>query len=111
MGSKKKPHNWPAELCFGISVLSAVAYMILLPPQPPGGWSNSVGHGFFLVVGAAYVGSLVYLLPSIVAFKRIMEARWAIFGVNLVLGWTLIVWLVCLVWSYSGPNQQMTKID
>ncbi len=41
--------------------------------------------------------------PATVAFQRKVEARWAIFIVN-ILSWpTGIVWLICLVWAFSSP--------
>lgn len=53
----------------------------------------------------------VYFLPSILAKKE--SPQWAIFFVNLFLGWTLLGWLVALIWglSYSDTPRQKTIIN
>ena len=38
-------------------------------------------------------------LPTIVAYKNGKRNRFAIFLVNVLLGWTGIFWVVALVWS------------
>jgi len=44
-------------------------------------------------------GFVFYFLPSIVAFARSKRDRLSIFLLNLFLGWTLIGWIVALVWA------------
>jgi len=39
----------------------------------------------------------VYFLPSIVGFEK--RNRNAIFILNLLLGWTVIGWIIALVWA------------
>jgi hypothetical protein len=48
------------------------------------------------------VGSLIYFLPSIIALCRGHLSTFAIFLLNLLLGWTLIGWIVAFIWSCSG---------
>jgi hypothetical protein len=48
------------------------------------------------------VGSLIYFLPSIIALLRGHLSTFAIFLLNLLLGWTLIGWIIALIWSCSG---------
>lgn len=54
------------------------------------------------------IGALVplaiagYLLPTIIAFRRRHVYAWAVFGINLIFGFTGLVWLAMLVWSASG---------
>ncbi|WLG64855.1 superinfection immunity protein [Pseudomonas sp. FP1762] len=43
-----------------------------------------------------------YFLPSFNAFSRKHPDRWPIFMLDLFLGWTLIGWVVSLVWSVSS---------
>lgn len=49
----------------------------------------------------------IYLLPALIAVKRDHHYRIAIFALNLLLGWSGIVWIICLVWSlsYAGPRR------
>jgi hypothetical protein len=43
--------------------------------------------------------TLFYFLPTIVAFARSKRDLLSIFLLNLFLGWTLIGWIVALVWA------------
>jgi hypothetical protein len=44
-------------------------------------------------------GFIFYFLPSIVALARSKRNTLSIFLLNLFLGWTLIGWVVALVWA------------
>ncbi len=41
----------------------------------------------------------IYFLPTIIAYSRNKDNRVAILLVNFLAGWTMIGWLVALVWS------------
>jgi ABC-type sugar transport system permease subunit len=43
--------------------------------------------------------SLFYFLPFAIAFNRKRVNSGAIFALNLFLGWSLIGWVVALVWA------------
>lgn len=43
--------------------------------------------------------TVMYFLPSIVALARSKRDLLAIFLLNLFLGWTVIGWVVALVWA------------
>ena len=40
-----------------------------------------------------------YFLPTIIAFARKKDNAGGVFALNFFLGWTLIGWVVCLIWS------------
>lgn len=40
-----------------------------------------------------------YFLPSFIAFLRQHKNRMAIFLLNLFLGWSVLAWVISLVWS------------
>ncbi|MCX5667381.1 MAG: superinfection immunity protein [Candidatus Omnitrophica bacterium] len=42
-----------------------------------------------------------YFLPTLVAFLKQHKNKLAIFLLNLLLGWTVLGWVVSLVWSVS----------
>lgn len=44
----------------------------------------------------------MYFLPTIVAGVRGHQSMAAIVVLNLLLGWTMIGWLVALIWSLSA---------
>ncbi len=41
----------------------------------------------------------IYFLPTLIAFLRQHKNKLAIFLLNLLLGWTVLGWVVSLVWS------------
>lgn len=43
----------------------------------------------------------IYFLPTIVATIKEKKNSTAIFILNLLVGWTLIGWVVALVWSFT----------
>ncbi len=63
------------------------------------------------------VGVVVYFIPSIIALLRMKKNLLAIIALNFFLGWSLIGWVVSLVWSLSSDskpqkiivNQQVPK--
>ena len=59
------------------------------------------GGGIALVVALA-----AYLAPSVVGFARHHHNRWAIFALNLLLGWTVLGWIGALVWALTRPSPQ-----
>jgi hypothetical protein len=49
-----------------------------------------------MVIGVVFV---TYFLPAIIAGLRRHQAQYQIFFLNLLLGWTLIGWVVAFLWS------------
>ena len=47
-----------------------------------------------------------YLLPSIVAFCRHHQNSPAILILNLLLGWTIIGWIIALVWAFTKVEKE-----
>jgi hypothetical protein len=45
---------------------------------------------------------LIYFLPTVIALARGHLSALAIFFLNLFLGWTMLGWLIALVWSCTG---------
>ena len=45
---------------------------------------------------------IVYLLPSFVAYARKVPSKHAILALNIFLGWTLIGWVISLVWALKN---------
>lgn len=52
------------------------------------------------------VGFFFYFLPALVASNRKNPNTTAIFVLNLLLGWSLIGWVVALVWAFSGESRK-----
>jgi len=55
------------------------------------------------------IGGLIYFIPAMIASGRNHPAITGITLLNLFLGWTVIIWIVCFIWAYSSPNIQTEK--
>lgn len=53
----------------------------------------------------------LYFVPGIVALARSHHNATAIVALNLLLGWTLIGWVVALVWSFTAIAQPASAGD
>jgi Superinfection immunity protein len=47
----------------------------------------------------------LHFLPTIIAVARRHRSRLAIFLVNFFLGWTVIGWIVALIWACTGNTE------
>jgi len=45
-----------------------------------------------------------YFLPTIIAFIRNQTNKISILVLNLLLGWTLLGWVVAMVWAFKKPE-------
>jgi hypothetical protein len=53
------------------------------------------------------VTALIYFLPTIIALARGHHNGFAIFLTNLLLGWTLIGWVIALIWSVTASERRV----
>jgi hypothetical protein len=60
--------------------------------------------GLNVIVWALAVLTLGYLLPFAIAFSRGHKDTFAILFVDLFLGWSVIGWVVALVWSVKSKR-------
>ncbi len=54
------------------------------------------------------LAALVYFLPTVIALARGHHNGFAIFLTNLLLGWTMIGWLVALIWSVTAVARRVS---
>ena len=52
-----------------------------------------------------------YFLPAIIGGARHKRNATAIFALNLLLGWTVIGWIIALIWSvaYEDPKESQVR--
>lgn len=62
----------------------------------------------FLVI---FIIGFLYFLPFIVATNKSHNQTGAILVLNILLGWTLIGWVIALVWACSNDNNAPTIIE
>jgi hypothetical protein len=55
------------------------------------------------------LAGIFYLLPAIIAGFRGHASAWGIFALNLLLGWSGIVWIVALIWALSNKGQAVQQ--
>ena len=48
---------------------------------------------------------VTYMLPTLIAYARDVSERQTIVVVNLAFGWTLIGWIVTLIWAAHAPPE------
>jgi len=54
-------------------------------------------------------GFVMYFLPSIIAFARSKRDTSAIVLLNFFLGWTLIGWVIALVWAAKNDVPMVVR--
>jgi hypothetical protein len=68
--------------------------------QPP----NDIALLISLSIGFLLAG-IIYIIPSIVAFRRNHPNRWIILVINLAFGGTIIGWGIALVWAMRAAHR------
>jgi hypothetical protein len=58
-----------------------------------------LGLPLLLLILIGAIAFIIHFLPAFVAGTRRVQNFWWIFLVNLFLGWTLIGWVIALVWA------------
>ncbi len=53
----------------------------------------------------------IYFIPSFVASARRHHNSTAIFMLNLLLGWTLVGWVISIVWASTAVERQADKAE
>ncbi len=56
------------------------------------------------------LAAVAYLLPTIIAAKSRKRNAWAIFALNVLLGWTLLGWIVAFVWALTVDAPQAAPV-
>ena len=60
-----------------------------------------------LIIGVLFV--LIYFIPTIVAFRKSHPNRWVILALNVFLGTTGIVWIICLIWAMKAIHMSESR--
>ena len=87
--------------------LMVLAMMASLRPN----WSHEVGPvvngiiAFISIILLIAVAAGFYFIPTIVAAAKKSKRASAVAVLNLLLGWTLIGWVVALVWAVAEPEE------
>ena len=60
-------------------------------------------------LGVVILG-VIYFTPAIIASVRRHPNTTAVFVVDLLLGWTIVGWIVALIWSFTNPPRSRTVL-
>lgn len=69
--------------------------------QPP---SDDLTFVIFLGISFLIAG-IIYIMPSIIAFRRSHPNRWIILVINIAFGGTIIGWGIALVWAMRAAHR------
>jgi riboflavin transporter FmnP len=76
-------------------MITTVTTQLTQPSEPYTG--GGLPKGWIMVV----IGTALYVLPTLLAFKRDSTRKWKVAVINVLLGWTVIGWVVALVLTYA----------
>jgi hypothetical protein len=72
----------------------------------PGSQPPADDTAFIVFLGIAFlIVGIVYIMPSIVAFRRHHPNRWIILVINIAFGGTIIGWGIALVWALRAAHR------
>jgi hypothetical protein len=59
-----------------------------------------------IVLGISFlIAGIIYIMPSIIAFRRSHPNRWIILVINIAFGGTIIGWGIALVWAMRAAHR------
>ena len=56
---------------------------------------------WLLIIVLILMSSVIYWIPTVIAFGRRNPDKWYVFLVNFIFGATIIGWVVALVWAFG----------
>ena len=56
------------------------------------------------------LAALLHFLPTIIAMLRGHHNAFAIFLTNLLLGWTVIGWIIAFIWSFTASERRVRQV-
>lgn len=70
--------------------------------------TNAGEMALYVAIGVTVLAVILYVhfLPTIIAYRRRHPSRTAILLLDLIFGWTLIGWVVALLWALAGYDAQ-----
>jgi hypothetical protein len=72
----------------------------------PGSQPPPDDTAFIILLGIAFlIVGIIYIMPSIVAFRRNHPNRWIILVINVAFGGTIIGWGIALVWAMRAAHR------
>lgn len=73
-------------------------------------WDFSSNAAFWIIIALIIPGiftQCVYFIPYLIANSKAHTQETAIFVLNLFAGWTLVAWIIALVWACTSPKEKV----
>lgn len=113
---KEKWYFWPVMIILGIAgiIIGYIAF-VTFPAMLLTVFTGNFGDGGKFSVEAIekaqliVIGIYIYIAPSIIAYNRKHHQNMAITALNILLGWSIIGWIVALIWSLSATVKDITN--
>lgn len=103
-GKKKK-----LNLCFKVlCALGCIVDFIIVGLITD--WNFSTGEAFWIIIGLIIPGIItqtIYFTPYLIANSKNHTQETAIFVLNLFAGWTIIAWIIALVWACTSAKAKV----
>lgn len=79
-------------------MIAVLALRLLQLEEPTARYvGGGVAKGAVIIVTSI----MMYVLPTLLAFRRDRQKKWKIAAINILLGWTLIGWVVAMLMTYA----------
>ena len=88
---------------FGVVLVASFLFFIVLGAVTGGSSGAGVGVLFAILL-------IPYLFPAIIAYSRRHPSCHAILALNVLLGWTLIGWVVSIVWALKNHRTNIQVV-
>jgi len=84
-----------------VNAMGISSTAVLIIAQGAGAGGTAAAGGVFLLLLLA-----LYFVPAMVAGARGHQNTAAIFMLNLFLGWTMLGWVIALVWAFTAVEKK-----
>jgi len=85
-------------------ILAQLAQPAPQAPKAPEDTTMPPALLWMIGIAAVVVGAIIYFAPSMIGDRK--ANRWAIFVLNLLLGWTVLGWIGALVWALCAEPSE-----
>lgn len=62
------------------------------------------------IIIAIIIGIFAYFFPTVLAYSKKKRSKASVFVLNFFLGWTLIGWIVALIWAVNKDEERIIEI-
>ena len=88
----------------GIAVATVAITAIVAVTATDG---NAGGYCVFGLL--IYFSSVLYVLPSIIAFAKRHPRRHFVLALNILLGWLVVPWILGVIWACRQPDRNRSN--